>query len=83
MAIVRVSPELIVEWLFKGLDVEIRDARMNPAGNVEFSIRGDDVPDCCEALITCHAHEEKGCDRWVRVEIEPARPLPLKLEDVL
>ena len=87
MATVQVSSELIAQLLFKGLDVEIRDVRMNHSSQVlEFSICGDDVPDCEKAIITCHVHQEKGCDRWVRVEIEPARPLrpfPLKLEDVL
>ncbi len=69
MVIVRVSPELLSELLFKGLDVEIRDARMTISGNLEFSIRGDDVPDCVVANITMLVTQEKGCDRWTRVEI--------------
>ena len=71
MAIVRVSPELLSELLFKGLDVEIRDARMTWSGVLEFSIRGEDVPDGEEAHIIMHVTQEKGCDRWTRVEIQP------------
>ena len=77
MATVQVSTFLIEEWLFKGLDVEIRDARMPAgAGYLEFSIRGEDVPDCKEAIILCHTHEEKGCDRWVKVEIKAVQERP-------
>ena len=71
MAVVCVSTFLIEEWLFKGLDVEIRDAQRSVTGDaVEFSILGKDVPDCKEAIILCHTHQEKGCDRWVKVEIK-------------
>ena len=81
MAIVRVSTFLIEEWLFKGLDVEIRDARMNVGSDfLEFSIRGKDVPDCAEAQVLCSVHQEKGCDRWVQVEIK-AVPKPSLPDD--
>jgi len=70
MAVVRISQELIAEYLFKGLDVQIRDARMVFASDcLEFSITGDDVPDCTEAIITHHQFREPGCDPHVKVEI--------------
>ena len=71
MTVIRVSTFMIEEWLFKGLDVEIRDVRRCVTGDaVEFSIRGDDVPDCAEAVVLCTVYQEKGCDRWVKVEIK-------------
>ena len=76
MTTVRVSSELIAEWLFKGLDVEIRDARMGLSGVVEFAIRGDDVPDCAEAHVICHSYQEPGDDPHVRVEIKAADTPP-------
>ena len=81
MAVVRVSCSLIEEWLFKGLDVEIRDARMTLGGDaLELSILGDDVPDCAEAQVHFMVHQEKGCDRWVSVEIK-AVPKPSLPDD--
>ena len=68
MAVVRVTTSLIEEWLFKGLDVEIR-------GDVlELNIRGRDVPDCGEAQVLCTVHQEKGCDRRVHVAIKAVEP---------
>ncbi len=72
MAIVRVSPGFLSELLFKGLDVEIEDARMAGSGILEFSIRGDDVPDCEDVCTITYANLEKECYRWTRVEIQPA-----------
>ncbi len=81
MAVVQVSTFLIEEWLFKGLDVKIRDARMVLDGDVlELSILGDDVPYCAEAIVLCTVHQEKGCDRWVQVEIK-AVPKPSLPDD--
>lgn len=75
MTIVRVSTFLIEEWLFKGLDVEIRDARMTLGRDaLELSIRGEDVPDCAEAILLCHSYREPGDDPHVRVEIKAAKP---------
>ena len=77
MAIVRVSTFLIEEWLFKGLDVEIRDARMNLGSDVlGLSIRGKDVPDCAEAVVICHSYREPGDDPHVKVEIKAADTPP-------
>ncbi len=82
MAIVRVSPELLSELLFKGLDVEIRDVRMNRTSRVmELSIVGKDVPDCAEAIVICHSHREPGDDPHVRIEIQAAAPLPQSLSE--
>ena len=74
MATVRVSPELLAEWLFKGLDVEIRDARMHCcgrwAGTIELSIAGCDVPDCKEARLLFRSYQEPGDDPHTTVMIE-------------
>ena len=78
MATVRVNTFLIEEWLFKGLDVEIRDARMATLGGdyVEFSLRGKDVPDCEQAIVICHSYREPGDDPHVKVEIKAADTPP-------
>ncbi len=74
MAIIRVSPELIAKWLFKGLDVEIRDARMHCcgrwAGEIELSIAGRDVPDCDHARVLFRSYRLPGDDPHTSVTIE-------------
>ena len=80
MTTMRVSTFLIEEWLFKGLDAEIRDARMDLGSDVlDLSIRGKDVPDCAEAYLACHIYQEKGCDRWAKVEIRAVQKYPQEL----
>ena len=75
MAIVLVSTFLIEEWLFKGLNVEIRDARMSLGGDaLEMSILGDDVPDCAEAILICYSSREPGSDPYNRIEIKAVEP---------
>ncbi len=82
MAMIRVSPELISELLFKGLDVEIREAHMAFGGVLKLFVFGKDVPDCVEARVTMHVTQERGCDRWTRVEITAADPPRRRSDDL-
>ncbi len=89
MAIVRVSPELIEHWLFKGLNVRITGGayrQSNAAydhGWFEFEIEGDDVPthdqqgqSVSEVFVTHIQHNNAGADPFITVEIRPAQRVP-------
>ncbi len=89
MAIVRVSPELIEHWLFKGLNVRIIGGvyrQSNAAyddGWFEFEIEGEEVPAhdqqgqaVSEVYVTHIEHNSPGADPYTTVEIGPAQRVP-------
>ena len=89
MTTVRVSPELLEHWLFKGLNVRITGGvyrRSNAAYNdgwFEFDIEGDELPthdeqgrSVSEVFVTHIQHNNPGADPYITVEIRPARRVP-------
>ncbi len=85
MAIVRVAPFLIAEWLFKGLDVRITGGGWRPSnaaenhGWFEFEIEGENVPDCKEVRVICTQYNNPGADPFTTVEIQALPDQPQEL----